>query len=147
MDPAWKFEHTIETRASRNAAWSYWSNVNNWTSVDPAVEWARLDGPFITGTRGETKPVGAPATQWVLSEVEPGKRAIIELAIPGAVVRFVWTFADINSGGAILTQAVELVGEGVEQYAAGMQQLEENIPAGMAKLASAIDRFAVESTN
>ena len=140
MDPAWRFEHTIEVRATRNAAWSFWSNMTNWAVVDPGVEWARLDGPFVAGTRGETKPVNAPTTQWILSEVEPEKRAVIEMEIPGAVLRFIWTFQDIKSGGATLTQALELSGENTGQYMAVMRQLEQNVPAGMAKLAAAIDR-------
>jgi|SRR5215831_1749942 len=147
MDPAWGFEHTIEVRATRDEAWSFWSNVENWTSVDPAVEWVRLDGPFVAGTHGETKPVNTPPNQWILSEVEPGKRAVIEIQLPGAVARFVWTFRDSDSGGAMLTQDVELVGENAKQYAAGAKELEQTIPAGMIKLAGAIESFALRSAN
>jgi hypothetical protein len=141
MDPAWRFEHTIEVRANRKAAWSFWSNMDNWALVDPDVEWARLDGPFVAGTRGETKPKNSPATHWVLSEVVPEKRVVIEMALPGAVLHFVWTFSDGISGGAILTQAVELTGENAGEYVTAMKEFELGIPAGMAKLASTIDRF------
>src|SRR5262249_42291161 len=94
VSTVWKFEHTVKVRASRDAAWAYWSNVANWVEVDPAVEWARIDGAFETGSRGETKPIGAPANVWTLADVEAGRRAVIAMSVPGAEVRFAWSFGD-----------------------------------------------------
>lgn len=139
MRPAWTFEHSVTVHAAREAAWQFWSDVANWAVVDPSVEWACLDGPFEAGTSGRTKPVGAPATQWILVAVEPASQAVIELAAPGAVVRFQWTLRDDSRGGTILTQRVELEGDGAAQYLKTMQGLAENIPLGMDKLVSAIE--------
>ena len=138
MTPAWSFEHSVTVRAAREAAWRFWSDVANWAVVDPAIEWARLDGPFEAGTRGQTKPIGAAATQWTLVAVEPASRAVIELAAPGAVVRFTWLLCD-DPRGASLTQRVELEGKAAAQYLEAMQGLAGNIPLGMDKLVSAIE--------
>ena len=142
MTPAWSFEHSVTVRAAREAAWRFWSDVANWSVVDPAVEWACLEGPFAAGTRGRTKPIGAPATQWKLVLVEPATRAVIELTAPGAVLRFTWLLRDDNQKGTGLTQRVELEGDAAAQYLDLMQGLAENIPLGMDKLASAIEAAA-----
>jgi hypothetical protein len=47
------FEHAVECEAGQDAAWRFWTDVNNWAIVDPAVEWAKLDGPFMAGARGK----------------------------------------------------------------------------------------------
>jgi hypothetical protein len=142
MTPAWAFEHSVDVHATRAEAWRFWSDVANWALVDPAVEWARLDGPFEAGTRGQTKPVGAPATEWTLTTVEPASRAVIEIEAPGAVVRFTWTLRDASGGGATLTQHVELEGEDASKYLDAIADLAHNIPLGMSKLAAAIDHAA-----
>ena len=141
MEPAWTFEHSATVHADREAAWQFWSDVRNWTVVDPAVEWVCLDGPFEAGSCGRTKPLGAPSTQWTLVAVEPARRAVIELAAPGAVVRFVWMLDD-DGGGTILKQRVELEGDQAAQYLDAIKGLAENIPAGMNKLVLAIEATA-----
>ena len=140
MPVAWTFEHSVMVRATREAAWAYWSDVAHWSVVDPAVEWARLDGPFEAGRHGQTKPAGAPATDWTLVAVEAGRRAVIEIAAPGAVVRFTWTLNDDEGGGARLTQRLELEGDESGQYVGAMKGLADNIPLGMQKLVAAIER-------
>jgi hypothetical protein len=139
MKPAWSFEHSVTVAAPREAAWRFWSDVANWAVIDPAVEWARLDGPFEAGTCGHTKPVGGPATEWRLVAVEPARRAVIELAAPGAVLRFVWSLEDSSGGSTRLTQCVELEGDGAGSYLDALHGLAENIPLGMDKLVAAIE--------
>lgn len=143
MSPTWEFEYSVDVNATREAAWAFWSNVANWTSIDPAVEWVRIDGPFEAGAHGETKPVGAPPNQWRLVEVDPPVRAVIEIPVAAGAVRFTWTLRDRSVGGATLTQLVELIGDGAGQYVDALQGLAAGIPAGMKALAAAIDRLAV----
>ena len=134
----WTFEYSIEVNATREEAWAFWSNVANWVRVDPAVEWARLDGAFESGTCGETKPFGAPANAWQLADVDAGRQAVIDLRVPGAQVRFRWRFADGSDGGAVLTQVVEVSRETADQHREGLEALAAGIPLGMHKLATAI---------
>jgi hypothetical protein len=137
--PNWSFEHALTVRADRDAAWRFWSNVANWAAVDPGVEWATLDGPFAAGTRGQTKPVGAPSTQWTIVEVEPGKRAVIELTVPGVRAHFVWQFSNVGPNSSQLTQRAELDGEEAANYLDAASAIAANMPAGMDKLAKAIE--------
>jgi len=134
----WMFEHSVTVRASREAAWTFWTNISNWAVVDPAVEWARIDGPFAAGTRGETKPVGAPPTSWKLVTVDPQRSARIEIEAPGVTVYFDWKLEDTTEGETLLTQRVMFLGQ-VDDYLEMLRALEQGIPAGMAKLASAIE--------
>ena len=139
----WTFEYSVTVAASRENAWAFWSNVDNWAVIDPAVEWARVDGDFKTGALGETKPVGAPANAWRLAMVDPERRAVIELLVPGVEVRFSWSFEDDADGTALLTQFVEVSGDTVERYPEQLTLLAEGIPSGMHKLATAIELAAI----
>jgi polyketide cyclase/dehydrase/lipid transport protein len=137
-----EFEHSIECQVGRDFAWKFWTNVDNWSAVDPAVEWAKLEGPFITGTIGRVKPRGADPNEWKLAEVEEGKRAVIEMALPGATVKFHWNFADMTGGGARITQKVTLEGERAAEYEEGMKPMEKGIPSGMEKLIDSMVKAA-----
>jgi len=137
-----EFEHSIECQVARDFAWKFWTNIDNWAVVDPAVEWAKLEGPFIAGTKGRTKPRGADTNEWKLAEVEEGKRAVIELAAPGATVKFHWSFADLPGGGVRMKQKITLEGERTAEYEEGMKLLEKGVPYGMEKLAEAMLKAA-----
>ena len=139
---AWSFRHSEETGASREAAWRFWTDVDNWPHVDPDVVWVRLDGPFVAGAMGTTKPRGVEPTAWRITELEPPARAAIEIAAPGAVLRCVWEFEPLAGGGTRITQTVELDGAKAREYVAAGEGLKDGIPAGMAKLAAAMDRVA-----
>ena len=137
-----EFEHSIECQVGRNFAWKFWTNVDNWAAVDPAVEWAKLEGPFIAGTKGRTKSLGADPNEWKLAEVEEGRRAVIEITAPGATVKFHWSFTDMTGGGARITQKVTLEGERAAEYEEGMKLLEKEMPPGMERLVEAMVRAA-----
>jgi hypothetical protein len=127
---AWDFEHAVEVNASPASAWAYWTNVENWT-LDPAVEWVRLNGPFQAGARGQTKTRGGELVSWQVLDVQEGHSATIEIS--GA--HFRWRFEPVAGGGTRLTQRIILDGPGSppEGFADGVR-------AGMAKLAAAIDQ-------
>ena len=137
-----EFEHPIECQVGRDMAWKFWTNIDNWAVVDPAVEWAKLEGPFIAGTKGRTKPRGADPNEWKLAEVEEGKRAVIELAAPGATMKFHWSFADLPGGGVRLTQIITFEGERAAEYEEGMKMLEKEVPSGMERLVEAMVKAA-----
>jgi Polyketide cyclase / dehydrase and lipid transport len=137
-----EFEHSIECQIGRDFAWKFWTNIDNWAVVDPAVEWAKLEGPFIAGTKGRTKPRGADPNEWKLAEVEEGKRAVIELAAPGATMKFHWSFVDLPGGGVRLTQKIAFEGERAAEYEEGMNMLEKGVPSGMERLVEAMLKAA-----
>jgi hypothetical protein len=143
----WRFECSVETLASSEQAWQFWTDVENWAAVDSSVEWVKVDGPFTAGARGATKPRGQDAVYWELAEIDEGKRAVIDIHVPGAVLRCMWVFEGRVGGGACLMQHVELTGEHSARYEQDLKELERGIPAGMKKLAEAMNRAAARYPN
>ena len=139
------FTHSVECRAGREAAWRFWSDLKNWAAVDPAVESAKLDGPFEAGSRGETRTRGGGPVEWRLAEVNEGSGAVVEVSLPGAVVRFALKFEESGEGVTRITQRVTLEGERAGEYVEGMKMLEQNMPAGMDRLAEAIEKASGEA--
>jgi hypothetical protein len=134
---AWVFKHSVDCHASREFAWRFWSNVENWL-FDTSVEAITIDGPFAAGTRGTSKPRGGDLINWQLVEVEDGHRAVFEILLPGAVVRFHWQFEELTDAATRMTQRVTLEGERAADYLAGVAELEKGIPEGMRRLAAEI---------
>ena len=139
----WKFEHSVECRVSQDFAWQFWTNVNNWAVVDPGVDSVKLHGPFAVGSRGVTKTGDYPPIEWQITEVEDGRRALIEIAVPGAVAKFLWMFAD-DASGTRITQQVSIEGDQSDDYYAQSfgKEMENGMPAGMQRLADAIEAAA-----
>jgi hypothetical protein len=139
----WEFEHSVETTAKRDFAWGFWTDVSNW-AFDTSIEWVRLEGPFVSGTKGVTKSPGVDPLHWVLSEVDAEKEAVVEMALPDATLRFHWRFEDISEGGTRINQRVTLTGANAEFYAQQVAaDFERGIPEGMKRLATEI-RLAEE---
>ena len=107
----------------------------------------RLDGPFAAGTTGVTKPVGQEEIHWRLAEVKSGERAVVEILMTGAALRFTMRFEDKPDGGTRMRQTVTLDGERAAEYIAAVEELKGGMPVGMAKLAAAIDRSVAAPTN
>lgn len=141
----WKFEHSVECRVNRDSAWKFWTNVDNWPVVDPSVESVKINGSFVAGTQGTTKPRDHDTVEWRLTEVEPPRRAHIEIPAPGATLICAWMFEDAPNGGTRITQQARLEGEQAEHYAGTVgPELEAGIPQAMRRLAEAMDRVAGE---
>jgi hypothetical protein len=138
---AWSFEHTVECDAPAGFAWSFWTDVRNWR-LDADVDSVEIDGPFASGTHGRTHSKSSGVVEWRIAEAAPG-RAVIEFPLDGAVGRFRWSFEDV-AGSTRMTQRCWLEGEQASMYAAAAgAAFEAGIPAGMRKLAEAIERAAV----
>lgn len=136
----WKCEHSVECKAGRAFAWQFWTDVDNWAVVDPGIDSVSLDGPFAAGSRGTTKSGGQPPIIWQITEAEDGRRALIEVAVPGAVAKFLWTFADAEGGGSRITQQASIEGEQADQYVQTVgKEIENGLPPGMQRLVDAIE--------
>ena len=143
MTETWRFEYSVECQVSRDFAWQFWTDVANWTAVDPAVESAKLDRPFAAGAKGITKPRDSDPVEWRVTEAEDRRRACIEIPAPGAILKCLWRFEDSLDGGTRITQQMSLEGERAGEYAAGIgAEMKKTMPEGMRKLAEAMDRAA-----
>ena len=138
-----ELEFSVPCAAPRATAWRVWSDVRNWAAVDPSVESAEIDGPFASGTRGRTVSRGGEPVEWLLAEVDPGVRAVVEIAVPGAVAHFEMSFADDGAGGSLITQRVWVTGErAAEVRAQELEALARELPDGMRRLAEFVARSA-----
>ena len=93
MDEAWAFEHSVECPVTREFAWRFWTDVNNWR-LDSDVESVELNGPFAAGSRGVTITRSSGKVEWLIVSVQAETGAVIEVPGGGAVARFRWTFED-----------------------------------------------------
>jgi hypothetical protein len=138
MQPDWEFEHAVEVDAPAAAGWHFWTQVENWT-LDPSVEWARLDGAFETGAEGETKQKGQPPLRWKIVEVRAPERGVIEIEMPGATARFALDFVPVSEHTSRLRQRITLEGTDAARLSDGLgAEFKEGVRKGMQKLADAI---------
>ncbi len=142
-DVAWETRHSVEAKANVEFAWGYWTDVRNWDDPPARFEFA---GPFVAGARGLTHLPGQPAIEWFVRDVAAGTAATLEIPAEGATVSFQWRFERVGEGRTLLTQRIFLRGEKAESYLSYAKALEENLPIGMKKMASAIEAALTEAT-
>ena len=135
-EPAWEFQVSVDCKASRHFAWSYWTNIANWD--DPPATF-HLDGPFNVGARLTTILPGQ-TLQSVIRDLKADREATIDLQLPGAILSFHWKFEDISEQGTRMTHRLVLSGKNAKTFVAQASVLEQTAPQGMVKLAAAIER-------
>jgi hypothetical protein len=141
---AWETRYSVEAAASTEFAWRYWTDVRNWD--DPPARF-EFTGPFVTGARGLTHLPGAPPIEWFVRDLVPGSAATIEIPADGAALSFEWKFERVGAGRTLLTQRIALRGANAENYLGYAKVLEENLPLGMKKMASAMEKALAEANH
>ncbi len=137
---SWEFQHTVDCRASKSFAWSFWTNVSNWERLEgKAVEWIKIYGPFVLGTKGETKMPEQPAQPWTITQLTPEHSATIEMPVAGAVFVNEMKMEALSDDRTRITQRLSLMGEKAAELAGGMAMFETSAPQGLAKLAKTIE--------
>ena len=137
----WEYKHSIHTKARRDVAWDYMSNMQN-HAKEPGIKRIEFDGPFVNGAKGRT--VMEDYTQaWELAEVMEGRRFVIIGWTPegGGSLSFAWDFED-EGIGTRMTQRICAMGSHVEEHIAEFRQMEINAPKAMAQLALDLDQLA-----
>jgi hypothetical protein len=86
MTEAWAFEHSMECPVSREFAWRFWTDVNNWR-LDSDVESVELSGPFTAGSSGATISRSSGKVEWRIVSVEAKTEALIEVPLQDALVQ------------------------------------------------------------
>ena len=72
------------TTASPEAIWALWADVPGRTAWDDGLEWARLDGAFVTGTTGELKLKGQPPRKFKVLDATAHTSHSERYYLPGA---------------------------------------------------------------
>jgi hypothetical protein len=138
-ESAWHCEYSLEADVSAEFAFSWWTDIRNWS--DPPAQFS-LDGPFAAGTWGTTLLPGQGPLRWLIAEVEPGKSARIEGRLDRAVMSCQWRFEGLPDGRARLTQRIEFAGENAGAYAEVREAFQKNMPDGMKKIAATMSQAA-----
>ncbi len=134
------FEHSIECRVSTAFAWTFWTNVSNWT-LDVDVDTVELHGPFAPGTHGLTQSKSLGQIKWRIAEAQPGK-AVLEFPALGVLATFTWLFEELDQRTRI-TQRASFSGEHAAIYAESIgPSLKVGAPAGMRKLCETMEAAA-----
>jgi hypothetical protein len=102
-----KAEMTIN--ADLAAVWQLVTDVPNWPAWDPHEEGARLDGDFVVGTTGWSKPHGGPATEWTITDVVDKRKWSSECPLPGGKLTGDNLFEPVD-GGVRCTKIVHVRG-------------------------------------
>jgi hypothetical protein len=85
-------------RADIAAVWDAVTDVESWPRRDPHEQEARLDGLFVAGTTGWSKPRGGPATTWTITAVDPLRSWSSECRLPGGKLRGENLFEPLGDG-------------------------------------------------
>jgi hypothetical protein len=97
----WMTEATAETPATPEQVWSRYVAVDAWKSWDHEIESSSLQGAFTLGARGKLKPKGGPASGFVLTDVQPGRRFADRTRLPLATLHFEHELTPTASGTRI----------------------------------------------
>jgi hypothetical protein len=80
--------YTAKTKASAQALWALWTDVNHWHEWDNGIARAEIKDEFRAGKSFSLKPQGGDDTfQVQLKTVTPGKEFSDETVLPFGVLR------------------------------------------------------------
>ncbi|MGF7228557.1 MAG: SRPBCC family protein [Candidatus Saccharibacteria bacterium] len=79
---------TQTTKATPEAIFALWANVDSWADYDQGIEWAKLTDTFTAGGHYTLKPKGGPKVSATILVADPGKRFIDVSTLPGAKLTF-----------------------------------------------------------
>jgi len=136
----WLLEHSERTTADLDVVWSFMTKVNNWS--DPPAQF-EMDGPFQAGACGRTTFPDREPTPWRIANVRPRESYVIALDLPGAVCLCQWSFTELPSGGAQITQRIGVAGNEAAQHAEGVRAgFQPTIEEGMKRIARLLNEAA-----
>jgi hypothetical protein len=92
------------------AIWRLVTDVAGWPNWDPHEEAARLDGEFVAGGTGWSKPHGGPGTAWTITEVVERHSWASECSLPGGKLTGRNEFTDLRDGTVHCAKTVEVHG-------------------------------------
>jgi hypothetical protein len=102
--------HTIKAQGvNRRQIWKVWEDVNQWHTWDRDIDWAKLDEPFVSGSRFTLKPKAGPVVNIQIFDVVPEKGFIDMCRFPLAKMYSVHQMSDVE-GGVEIMHAIRVEG-------------------------------------
>jgi len=125
---------TIVKDLNASSVWTVWCDINNWHTWQNDIEYAKLDGDFITGSQFILKPKGVSEVNIKLIEVNNNQSFIDLTLFPFAKMYGKHEFIQRDNGLEIKTTMtvdgfLAFVWQKIvaEDVAAGMQEQTENL--------------------
>ena len=106
----WQHSEKVVTNATSKQIWALWQDAATWPRWDSELEWVKLGGPFVVGTKGSMKPRGGPVVAFELTYVEENKQFIDCAKLPLTTLAFTHRYEVLAGGGAQIVHAVEMRG-------------------------------------
>ncbi|HEV2360806.1 MAG TPA: SRPBCC family protein [Acidimicrobiales bacterium] len=103
-------EVTTTSTAGPDAFFDCWADMATWHEWNLDTEWARLDGPFATGSTGVLKPKGGPKTKFRIESIVPRREFVDVSLLLGAKLTFDHQVRELPDGGTSLTIKATLSG-------------------------------------
>jgi hypothetical protein len=106
------YKITSETtiKGELKTLWAVVTDVNHWSDWDPHEEQARLDGAFVVGGTGWSKPHGGPGTAWTITQMVEQRLWASECPLPGGKLTGENTFESLPDGRIRCTKTVRVYG-------------------------------------
>ncbi len=132
-------EHTIRTKADAETIWDKWSDVASWHEWCKDVEFCEIDGPFERETTGIIKPLGSPATAFMIIGITPFKEFIDISNLPFSKLVSSHHIRKLKKNIAV-TQRIELEGPLAFLYAIFMgRKLRQNLADSLNKFREIVE--------
>lgn len=106
----WQHSESVDTRATSKEIWAIWKDAANWPRWDSELEWVKLKGPFVEGTKGTMKPSGGPVVVFELTNIEKNRQFINCAKLPLTTLEFTHRYENLADGSARIIHAVEMRG-------------------------------------
>lgn len=106
----WIREHDkVFEGLSKEAAWSVWTDVNNWGEWHNDLDHCKMEGDFVVGNHFMLKPTGAKAVKIDLIEITPGVSFTDCTSFPGAKMYDTHILKEVD-GGLLLKNKIVVTG-------------------------------------
>lgn len=103
---------SVDIAAPRERVWEVLSNVESWPEWTPTVTSVRRldDGPLRTGSRAKISQPRLPETEYVVTELTPGRSFTWEAAGPGVLTTARHVVEPLPGGGTRVLLSVSQAG-------------------------------------
>jgi uncharacterized protein YndB with AHSA1/START domain len=133
----WRTEHSIETRATPNAVWRQWADVESWPQWNGDIERIELDGPFARGSCITMTPIGQDSVELCIAKAAGPELFVDEADLGEIVVRTIHLAERLDNGRTRITYRMETSGRAADTLGPEIgPQISRDFPQVLAALAA-----------
>jgi uncharacterized protein YndB with AHSA1/START domain len=112
---------TMQAEASPERVWRIWSDVSTWQRWNPDVLSVTLEGPFVSGARGQMTTKAGGTHDITLQAVQPGRSFELETSpIPLGRFHFACQVEPAGQDASTISQSITIRGPLGPLYSAMM---------------------------